>query len=268
MEYLGSKEMVNAAYGMTVTDICRDEIIYDQSSQLDWEKNKPNISEAIDKYNKSARRFLFYPWGVWVTAYARRNLFSGIYAVGEDYVYSDTDSIKVLHPENHIGYIEQYNKAVIRKLDAAMKFHGLPKSAYKPKTIKGVEKILGVWDNEGVYSRFKTIGAKRYIVEKDGKINITTSGVNKSSAMPYLIDKYGDNIFEAFAEGLYIPPGYTGKNTLTYIDDEQRGIVTDYLGNTAEFYTPSGIHMQPTDYTLSLSAEYIKYLLGVQTYEK
>lgn len=268
VEYLGSKEMVNAAYGMTVTDICRDEIIYDDSSQLDWEKQKPNIEEAIEKYNKSARRFLFYPWGVWVTAYARRNLFSGIYAVGEDYVYSDTDSIKVLHPENHMDYIEEYNKIVIRKLDAAMEFHKLPKSSYKPKTIKGVEKVLGVWDNEGVYSRFKTIGAKRYLVEKDGKINLTTSGVNKRTAMPYLLKKYGDNIFDAFAEGLYIPPGYTGKNTLTYIDDEQHGLVTDYLGETAEFYTPSGIHMEPTDYTFSMSAEYIKYLLGVQTYEK
>ena len=78
VEYLGSKEMVNAAYGMTVTDICRDEIIYDESSQMDWEKQKPNIEDAIEKYNKSARRFLFYPWGVWVTAYARRNLFSGL----------------------------------------------------------------------------------------------------------------------------------------------------------------------------------------------
>ena len=58
------------------------------------------------------------------------------------------------------------------------------------------------------------------------------------------------------------------KNTLTYIDDEQHGLVTDYLGETAEFYTPSGIHMEPTDYTFSMSAEYIKYLLGVQTYEK
>lgn len=269
VEYLASKEMVNAAYGMTVTDICRDEIIY-ESTQLDneWSKEKPDIDSAIEKYNKSGNRFLFYPWGVWVTAYARRNLFSGILACGNDYVYSDTDSIKILNPESHMEYINRYNENVIRKLEAAMKYHGLPFSQCSPKTIKGVEKTLGLWDFEGVYSRFKTLGAKRYMVEKDGKINITVSGVNKSQAMPYLIEKYGDNIFDAFTNGLYIPPGKTGKNTLTYLDEEQDGLVTDYLGKTEEFHTLSGIHMAPAEYNLNESQAYIDFILGVQISEK
>ena len=260
--------MVNAAYGMTVTDICRDEIEY-ESRRLDsiWSKERPDLETAIDKYNKSSQRFLYYPWGVWVTAYARRNLFSGIYACGDDYVYSDTDSIKVLNPESHMDYIRSYNKIVVDKLNDAMEYHGLPESSYKPKTIKGVEKCLGVWDNEGVYTRFKTLGAKRYMTEKDGEISLTVSGLNKHVAMPYLIKKYGDDIFEAFDDDLYIPPNYTGKNMLTYIDDEQDGIVTDYLGETAEFHTPSGIYMAPTDYSLNLSAEYLKYLMGVKDYE-
>lgn len=268
VEYLGSKEMVNAAYGMTVTDICRDEIEY-ESRRLDsvWSKERPDLETAIDKYNKSSQRFLYYPWGVWVTAYARRNLFSGIYACGDDYVYSDTDSIKVLNPESHMDYIRNYNKIVVDKLNDAMEYHGLPESSYKPKTIKGVEKCLGVWDNEGVYTRFKTLGAKRYMTEKDGEISLTVSGLNKHVAMPYLMKKYGDDIFEAFDDDLYIPPNYTGKNMLTYIDDEQDGIVTDYLGETAEFHTPSGIYMAPTDYSLNLSAEYLKYLMGVKDYE-
>lgn len=268
VEYLGSKEMVNAAYGMTVTDICRDEIDY-ESSRLDseWNKARPDIATAIEKYNNSSQRFLYYPWGVWVTAYARRNLFSGIYACGDDYVYSDTDSIKVLNPESHMDYINSYNEIVVDKLNAAMKYHGLPESSYKPKTIKGVEKCLGVWDNEGVYTRFKTLGAKRYMTEKDGVISLTVSGLNKFKAVPYLLEKYGDNIFEAFDDGLYIPPEYTGKNTLTYIDDEQDGIVTDYLGVPAEFHTPSGIHMGPADYSLSLTNEYIKFIMGVKDYE-
>ena len=58
---------------MTVTDICRDEIDY-ESSRLDsgWNKARPNLATAIEKYNNSSQRFLYYPWGVWVTAYARR----------------------------------------------------------------------------------------------------------------------------------------------------------------------------------------------------
>lgn len=268
VEYLGSKEMVNAAYGMTVTDICRDEIDY-ESSRLDsgWNKARPNLETAIEKYNNSSQRFLYYPWGVWVTAYARRNLFSGIYACGDDYVYSDTDSIKVLNPEKHMDYINSYNEIVVDKLNDAMKYHGLPESAYKPKTIKGEEKCLGLWDNEGVYTRFKTLGAKRYMTEKDGVISITVSGLNKFKAVPYLLEKYGDNIFDAFDDGLYIEPEYTGKNTLTYIDDEQEGIVTDYLGVQEEFHTPSGINMEPADYSLTLTNEYIKFIMGVTEYE-
>ena len=268
VEYLGSKEMVNAAYGMTVTDICRDEIEY-ESRRLDseWQKEHPDLETAIDKYNKSSQRFLYYPWGVWVTAYARRNLFSGIYACGDDYVYSDTDSIKVLHPESHMDYINAYNEIVVDKLNEAMRYHGLPETSYKPKTIKGVEKCLGVWDNEGVYTRFKTLGAKRYMTEKNGEISLTVSGLNKFVAMPYLMKKYGDDIFDAFDDELYIPPNYTGKNTLTYIDDEQDGVVTDYLGVPAEFHTPSGIHMEAAEYSLSLSSEYLKYIMGVKQYE-
>ena len=148
-----------------------------------------------------------------------------------------------------------------------MEYHGLPEWSYKPKTIKGVEKCLGVWDDEGIYTRFKTLGVKRYMTEKDGEISLTVSGLNKHVAMPYLMEKYGDDIFEAFDDDLYIPPKYTGKNMLTYIDDEQDGIVTDYLGETAEFHTPSGIYMAPTDYSLNLSAEYLKYLMGVKDYE-
>lgn len=268
VEYLGSKEMVNAAYGMTVTDICRDEIQY-ESSQLDsyWSKDKPDIDIAIEKYNKSSQRFLYYPWGVWVTAYARRNLFSGIYACGDDYVYSDTDSIKVLHPESHMNYINAYNKIAIEKLENAMKYHGLPSSTYRPRTIKGVEKILGVWDNEGVYTRFKTLGAKRYMTEKDGVISLTVSGLNKTKVMPYLLDKYGDEVFDAFDDELYIPPDYTGKNTLTYIDEEQDGVVTDYLGTPCEFHTPSGIHMEAAEYSLTMTDEYIRLILGAKEYE-
>ena len=182
-------------------------------------------------------------------------------------MYSDTDSIKVLNPEKHMDYINSYNEIVVDKLNDAMRYHGLPESAYKPKTIKGEEKCLGLWDNEGIYTRFKTLGAKRYMTEKDGVISITVSGLNKFKAVPYLLEKYGDNIFDAFDDGLYIEPEYTGKNTLTYIDDEQEGIVTDYLGVQKEFHTPSGIHMEPADYSLTLTNEYIKFIMGVTEYE-
>lgn len=262
-EYLRSKEMINSAYGMIVTDICRDDIIYDG----EWKSSKSDIDKSLKKYNDNKRRFLFYPWGVWVTAYARHNLFSGIIEFGEDYVYSDTDSVKVKNYQNHVDYINKYNENVIRKLERACNYHGIDTEMTKPKTIEGEEKILGVWDDEGIYTRFKTLGAKRYMIEKDGKINITVSGLNKKIAVPYLINKYKDKVFENFTDDLYVPPGHTGKNTFTYIDDEIEGYITDYLGNESYYYEKSGAHLEPADYTLSLSKQFVDYLKGVRTYE-
>lgn len=47
--------------------------------------------------------------GVCVVAYTRRSLFEIKQEFGDDFVYIDTDSIKVSNAENHINYIENYN---------------------------------------------------------------------------------------------------------------------------------------------------------------
>ena len=263
VEYLQSKENVNSAYGMMVTDIIRD--IYEYSEGLEeWTLNNPNADEAIERYNNSRNRFLFYLWGVWVTAYARRNLFTGIIEFKDDYVYSDTDSIKTLKRENHVDYIDKYNKMMRNRLYRAMDYHKLDRSLIEPKTIKGEKKCLGLWDYEGTYSRFKTLGAKRYMVEKDDEINITVSGLNKKICVPYLKEKYGEKIFENFDNHLYVPKEYTGKNTHTYIDDERSGILTDYLGKFAPYHELSAVHLEQADYNLSLSEEYVGYLTQIQ----
>ena len=260
MNYLKSKEMINSMYGMTVTDIVRDELTYTE----EWGKESPDFEQAINKYNADNSRFMFFPWGVWVTAYARRNLFTGIFEFKDDYVYSDTDSIKGKNMEFHKEYIEKYNTTITRMLEKALNFHGIDKKLIKPKTINGVEKPLGVWDFEGTYTRFKTLGAKRYMVEKDDKINITVAGLNKKVCVPYLLNKYGKNVFENFNDELYIPPEYTGKNTHTYIDECKEGYLTDYKGIKAYYKEITSVHLAPSDYSLSLSKEYSDYIANVQ----
>ena len=265
VEYLVSKGMLNACFGMTVTDIVRDEIIYSD----EWDTEKADVESDIEHYNKSRNRFLFYPWGVWVTAYARRNLWDGILAFGDDYIYSDTDSIKCLNIEKHFDYINEYNNSVKRKLQIAANYHKIDFELFQPKTIKGIKKLIGVWDWETEkekYTRFKTLGAKRYMIEQDGKINITVAGVNKKTAVPYLVKTYGNNIFDAFTNDLTIPKEYTGKMTHTYIDERRTGTITDYLGNTNTFDEYSGVHLENAEYSLSLSQAYIDFLKGYETY--
>ena len=160
------------------------------------------------------------------------------------------------------------------KLRKACKFHNIPFDKVEPVTIKGTAKMMGVWDYEGRYRRFKTLGAKRYMVEEQSALTVdgvdynysmTVSGVNKKSAIPYMIEKYGeDGIFDAFTNYLDIPPSATGKNIHTYIDYEQTGTLTDYLGNRHTYTTTTGVHLEPTGYTLSLSVMYLNYLMGIR----
>lgn len=270
VEYMASKEMVNACYGMTVTNPLRDEIEYSDKDGGKWSVNEPDSNaraELLYKYNIAKNRFLFYPWGVFVTAYARRNLFTGIYIIGEDYIYSDTDSIKLANYERHADYFNAYNKEVAAKLQRACAWHRIPFEMVEPRTIKGVTKRLGVWDFEGVYLRFKTLGAKRYMVQTANNGNaddfsLTVSGLNKRTAIPYLYDRYGNRIFDRFTDTLYIPPHATGKNLHTYIDYPIQGRITDYNGVTIPFEERTGVHLEPTDYTLNLSVLYMDYLLG------
>jgi hypothetical protein len=269
VEYMLSKNNLNACFGMTVTDIVREVISYVDDN---YDVKSPELDEAIQHYNDSKNRFLFYPWGVWVTAYARRNLFLAIYECGEDYIYSDTDSVKIVNEEKHIKFFESYNEEVKAKLKKSAEYWGIDPFMFAPKNKKGEEKQLGVWDDEGVYKRFKTLGAKRYIVEKpnvievDGKkydISITVSGVNKNRAVPFLVENYKDP-FRAFTEGLIIPEEYTGKNTLTYIDYETRGTVKDYLGIEGEFHELSSIHMCGCEYNMSITSAYLDFIMKIQ----
>ena len=268
VNYLRAKEQLNSCYGMAVTDIVRPEIPYTD----DWMDPEPaDIEKAIHKYNYNAGRFLFFPWGCWVTAYARRNLFTGILEFQNDYIYSDTDSLKVLNAENHMKYIEEYNRRILQQLTKAVDHHGLDPELIRPRNQKGEEKPLGIWDFDGHYSKYKSLGAKRYMVQYSqdprngsevGKYSMTVAGLNKKTAMPYLLQN-GDP-FKQFQDDLFIPPEYTGKLTHTYIDDRVDGVVYDYMGRPGRFTEESAVHLGPADYSLSIAREYVNYILSIR----
>ena len=264
VEYLLSKGMLNSVYGMCVTDIVRDKISYDEEWNIE-RFTLEMMSEQIGKYNESSNRFLYYPWGVWVTAYARKNLWNGIIEMGNDYVYSDTDSVKFLNYEKHVDYITRYNEDVERKLKMMCDFRQIDFDRLKPKNIKGVEKMIGVWDYEGTYTHFKTLGAKRYLVrsKKDGKLHLTVAGLSKQNGVEYMLRVCNNDyikVFESFNDDLYIPANETGKNTHTYIDTPITATITDYQNNMVEITALSGVHLSPCEFTLSISKQYNKFL--------
>lgn len=264
-EYQLFKGMLNSCYGMCVTDVDMKPIEYTD----DWYEGVSNISEQINNYNTSRSRFLFYPWGCFICAYARKNLWSGIIECGEDYIYSDTDSIKILNYENHTDYIERYNNKIMRKLTTACEYHKIDIDRISPSTIKGKVKPLGVWDDDGFYTRFKTLGAKRYMVEDNDGLKITIAGVSKTKGSEYLATGWyydiitheeHNNPFDFFNDMLVVPKEYSGRLVSTYLDEEFEGVVTDYLGNKYEYYELTGIHMEPSDYKLTMTDIYLELI--------
>lgn len=188
-EYMVSKNMINSAYGMSVTNIIRD--IYEYSNTDGWVNEDADVSTQLISYNNNHNRFLFYAWGVWVTAHARHNLWEAIFEFGEDFIYADTDSIKGLNFDKHKAFFSFYNNSIKCQISKVCKILNINPDLYSPKTKKGVPKTIGVWEIEESYKNFKTIGAKRYIYEyQSGELLFTVSGVNKHYGVPYLLMEY------------------------------------------------------------------------------
>src|SRR6185312_14231552 len=140
-EYTLSKGMLNSVFGMTVTDVVQVRNLYTN----EWTQECDPADKQINQYNKSENRFLYYPWGVWITAYARQNLWSAILEAGNDYVYSDTDSIKLLNARAHIPYINKYNRLVTQKLMRMNDIYQFDEDLLLPAMPNGEVKVIGTW---------------------------------------------------------------------------------------------------------------------------
>ena len=263
-EYLQGKENLNSCYGMMVTSVVRPIITYSQdlieSEPVGWTERKPILKEEIDKYNKAKGRFLYYPWGVFVTAWARYDLWkSGILRIRDDYAYSDTDSVKFIHPEKHMDVMEDFNKTVCEEMLKAMRHHKLSPDMVVPKTLDGTPKPLGVFEIDGKYNRFKIMGAKRYLVDDKKKgLQLTVAGLPKKSGLKYL-KKYKDP-FKMFHNNMKVPASESGKQTATYIDYETYGTMIDYMGNKGSYHEMSSLHLEAAPYDMDLH-DYANYIL-------
>lgn len=262
MEYARIKGMLNSCYGMSVTNNIRDEVTYD-TENMEWDEVELTNEKIIEKLNKEKKEaFLSFSYGVWVTAYARRNLLETLMKVDDFLVYTDTDSLKI-----KTGYdknvILDYNKKVEEKIKEVCSVLKIDERLYRPKDIKGNEHILGVFEHEGdfdiTYEYFKTQGAKKYaVIEKvfnkdtnryDSEISITVSGVPKKA-------KCALKSLEEFEDDYVFKYEDTGKQTSFYNDNQIPCTIKDYLGNEYYVRDRTGIAMVPTSYTLGRSLEY------------
>lgn len=258
--YLMYKGYVNSLYGMCCLNPCKPEIIYDD----EWEEKTPDLISMVEKYNNDRNRFLSYLWGVYISASARYNLcIYGILPLGNDYVYADTDSVKYLNPEKHKQQFDDYNQMIFEKIKMVSKKRRIPIEHFMPETPGGQKAIIGQWSFEGIYNTFRTCGAKRYVYDINGRFGITVAGLQKKAGSEYIKSVF-DDPFEAFNETLYIPKGFTGKQTHTYCDFEISGRIKDYQGHIADYHEMSFIHLEDADYDFNITSEYLRFIRGIK----
>lgn len=242
-EYLKSKNKLNAFFGMMVTAIDNADILFTPNEEKIWTKQSGELDKMLEKFYSSRNNFLSYQWGVYVTANARFHLQEMLDIVGMDCIYTDTDSIKFIG-EQHIAEFEQKNKEIINKCE---------NNDIRAYSIKdGKKYYLGVWDYEGKYDKFKTLGAKKYCTVKDGKLEITVSGMHK---------KLGAKAVGSI-ENFVI--GKTYKNvgrTVAYYNDV--GVHTITV-NGENIITGANIGFVETTYTLGVSKEYGELLEDIR----
>lgn len=259
-EYMKSKEAINALYGMMCTNDIRDTVVFSDSEGWNvQELTRDDISKALAKKSQSPKTFLNYAWGVWVTAHARKALITILLEVGNDYVYADTDSCKMVHSERHKAAIDRYNERM-KKLTVSIAKDLECDDIYPPKKPNGEVAYLGVMEHESEYpvKQFKTLGAKKYAyIDRDGEKHLSLSGVTKRAAR----EDPGFRTLEDFSPGYVFTEEYSGRSTARYISDQAPIIFKDYTGR--EQYVSDQryvINLEPGTYKLSISPDYFDVL--------
>lgn len=246
------KARINALYGMCAMDPVRQLCEFIDN---DFKLQETDLEAALAK--NARKNFLVYQWGVWVTAWARWTLQLAIDLAGDQFVYTDTDSVKFIGDVDFTELNDQL-AALSWKNHAYAVDHN------------GEIHYMGVYEHDGSYGQFVTLGAKKYAYTENRKIHITVAGVNKKLGAAELRKMGG---MKAFRTGItFVKAG--GTESL-YNDDPKRdgvqlpdgtqlrpwihGVILDVDGRQLEI--TSNVVIRPSTYTLDITEEY-RAILG------
>lgn len=231
--YMKSKNKLNSIYGMMAQNPAKETILFKDNEYI---KDDIPLAERLKEANR--RAFLAYQWGCWVTAWARYRLEEGIKLAGDQFVYCDTDCVKYVRDIDW----RAYNAQRIKDSTANGAFADDP---------SGERHYMGVYEQEKTDQRFKTLGAKKYAFEQDGKTYITVAGVNKRLGGKEL-ERYGG--LDAFNEGFIFREA--GGMESVY-NDEPYGYVNI---DGHELYVGTNVLLRDSTYSLGITDEYRRIL--------
>lgn len=249
-KYREYKEEINSLFGMCVTALIPEEITYNDG----WSVTVPTkkvINEKLAEMRTDPKKypFLVFTHGIFITSYAKRNLWSVLIPNDDKTAYSDTDSLKGTEKLD----VSKYNDKVVEKALTVCLYRSIDYSMFKPKDIYGKEHHLGFFEHEGTYAEFKTLGAKRYIYkDMEGELHLTCSGINKGAVRQL-------KSIDEFEDGMEFKVGtHTKKMLMTYLDGDMKE-VTFRKGKYDEFTSKYkfGVNARNIGYKLSVAEEYI-----------
>lgn len=239
-EYVKSKNLLNSLYGMCATDPGKDDVIFDAG---EYKQIETDVAKNIKK------SLLPYQWGVWVTAYARKELEEMIKIAGDNFVYADTDSCKYIADES-IDFSAYNQRCTTASLD----------SGAFADDAKGKRHYMGVAEDEGGYYHFLTWGAKKYASEdENGKVDITIAGVRKRSARNAkgeIVEMGGGDELEATGGLTEFKPGYIFRKSggLESIYNDRTDYWTTIDGR--DMHVTRNVCLRPSTYTVSIGEKY------------
>ena len=248
--YVKSKNMLNAVYGMSATDPVHQDVKYDNG---DWQVSSYE-DFTQDELLKLLKNAAFpYQWGVYTTAYARKQLQDVIALCDDKIIYCDTDSVKTKGDINLSRLNDKLMKAAITN------------KAYADD-MNGKRHYIGLFEFDGHYDRFITQGAKRYAYESAGKLGITVAGVskkiNEETGIPFAVEEL--KRLERFKVGMtWRKAGgsisvYNDADNITYTDPE--------TGNS--LLITKNVAIVPSTYVMQYSKDYSLLLNEIQLYEQ
>ena len=246
--YTKSKNMLNAVYGMSATDPVHQEIFYKDGDYQVSSYEDFNQDELL-KLLKNAS--FPYQWGVYTTAYARKQLQDAIKLCGDRIVYCDTDSVKVL------GDID------ISGLNSKLKQTAIQMKAYADD-MHGNRHYIGMFESDGHYDQFITQGAKRYAYIENGKMGITVAGVskkiNEDTGIPFAVEEL--KTLDRFRVGMKWQKA--GGSISVYNDNADFNLVDPETGRSV--HITKNVAIVPSTYVMTYSKDYRLLLNEIQLY--
>ena len=245
--YNESKAKINSLYGMSAQKTVKAPIVFTDNPESLYIEEEPDAQAQIDASLRKS--FLPYSIGVWVTAWARYWLEQAIILIHETpgamFLYTDTDSVKFT------GEVD------FTQLNERLKLQSIKTGSYATDP-KGKIHYMGVYEYEGTYKRFATMGAKKYMYEDEKGIHLTVAGLVK-------YDKEGREIsaqeiqskggFSAFKNGtVFTQAG----GTESIYNDAKHICNIEIDGHNVEI--TRNVCIKPSTYTFGMTEEYIRLL--------